>query len=251
MKRGTPDHPKVVMLMEALGLPLYAAVGILELLWHWTARFARRGDVGRYPDSLIARGVGWDREPSELVQALIRTGWLDENPEHRLVVHDWNRHADEATKKALENAGERFVGGGEIRRESGASDSRKFSNQARAIRERIPLPDPDPDPDPSSELPSAERSRSPLLNLLKNLPGDEAEKLAFLADEGPQIEVDAAASGKPVSSVTVRYYRSYLKRGRTHEHAAEDAIRAAKRKAWHAEHGEAYEAHLRETGGVA
>jgi len=102
------------------------------------------------------------------------------------------------------------------------------------------------------ELPSVERgARSPLLNLLKNLPGDEAEKLAWLADEGPQIEVDAASYGKAVPSLTVRYYRRYLAGERRHKNAAEEAIRAAKRKAWHAEHGADYEAHLRATGGVA
>jgi hypothetical protein len=47
MKRGTPEHPKTAHLMAALSIPRPYAVGILELLWHFTARYAPRGDVGR------------------------------------------------------------------------------------------------------------------------------------------------------------------------------------------------------------
>ena len=49
MKRGTPRHPKTMLLVAELQIPTYAAVGILESLWHWTAEYAKRGDVGRYP----------------------------------------------------------------------------------------------------------------------------------------------------------------------------------------------------------
>jgi len=105
-----PEHPKTGMLAAELGIAIYAAVGILECLWHWTARYARRGDVGRWPDEQIARGIGWPAERAgELTAALVKCGWVDVHPEHRLVVHDWHVHADEAVRKALQRAGERFV----------------------------------------------------------------------------------------------------------------------------------------------
>ena len=34
-----------------------AAVGLLEMLWHFTAHYAKRGDVGRHPDLAIARAI--------------------------------------------------------------------------------------------------------------------------------------------------------------------------------------------------
>ncbi len=101
MKRGTPDHPKTVALARVLDVHRVVAVGTLELLWHWTARYAPRGDVGRYPDAAIADGVLWQGQPEKLVRALVDEGWLDECPEHRLIVHDWHQHADDATKKHL------------------------------------------------------------------------------------------------------------------------------------------------------
>jgi len=93
--------------------------------------------------------------------------------------------------------------------------------------------------------------RSPLLNLLRSLPGDDAEKTAWLSDTGPQIEVDSAEKGSTVRSLTVRYYRRYLQGERRFQNAAEEAERAAKRRAWQEQHGEAYDEELRETGGVS
>ena len=69
MKRGTVGHPKLKLLARLLKLPPYAAVGLLESLWHLTAEQHPRGDVGRWRDELIAEGVGWDRDPQEPVLA--------------------------------------------------------------------------------------------------------------------------------------------------------------------------------------
>ena len=140
MKRGTPELTKTKRLARRLALPPYAVVGVLEYLWHWTARNARRGDVGRYENIDIAEGIGWNGDADELVAALLEEGWLDESSEHRLVVHDWQDHADDTTRKALEKAGETFVSGDAPRRsrvirESVASDS-------RAGGENYSLPEP-------------------------------------------------------------------------------------------------------------
>ena len=59
MKRGTINHPKTLMLAETLGVHHLTAVGILEALWHWTATYAPKGDIGRYPDAIIASGAGF------------------------------------------------------------------------------------------------------------------------------------------------------------------------------------------------
>lgn len=109
MKRGTPDHPKTLALMDSLACPKPMAVGILELLWHFTARYAPQGDIGRWSDANIAAGVCWAGDPSALVRALLSSGWLDEHAKHRLVVHDWHDHADDATKKHIQRNELRFA----------------------------------------------------------------------------------------------------------------------------------------------
>src|SRR5262245_2197278 len=109
MKRGTPDHPKTAALMRILGMSKREAVGTLELLWHFTGRFAPQGDIGRYKDVEIASAVDWPGKPALLIAGLVRTKFLVRHSAYRLVVHDWHDHADEAVKKYLSRASKPFL----------------------------------------------------------------------------------------------------------------------------------------------
>jgi hypothetical protein len=144
LKRGTPDHPKLLALARALGVHRVVAVGTLELLWHWTARYAPRGDVGRYPDESIAQGVLWDGDPSALTRALAASGWLDECSEHRLIVHDWAQHADDATKKHLSRNNLQFAC---VSRQS-PDKSRQRRTKSRNVTPAVAKPEPLPEPEP-------------------------------------------------------------------------------------------------------
>ena len=104
MKRGTIDHPKMRALLKALPVTgRYAAVGILESLWHFAALYAWQGDIGRHDDAAIAEWIGWQGSPESLIEPLVTTGWLDrvDGPE-RLVVHDWQEHCDDSVKKRMQ-----------------------------------------------------------------------------------------------------------------------------------------------------
>lgn len=101
MKRGTDENPKFRRLVRLLGCGHVATVGHLELLWHFVARQAPLGDIGRWSDEDIAAGCYWDGDATALVDALVVTRWLDPCPAHRLVVHDWDEHADDGVKKTL------------------------------------------------------------------------------------------------------------------------------------------------------
>lgn len=113
MKRGTFDHPKFKALMQELNLKRFEATGILETLWHFTAQYARLGDVGRWSNEQIADSCGWPKESADgLVAALINTGWLDpvDGPD-RLLVHDWPEHCDDATHMAVARSKSCFANG--------------------------------------------------------------------------------------------------------------------------------------------
>ena len=99
MKRGTPEHPKTLALAAGLKIPRWGAVGILESLWHWTARYAPLGNVGKYSNEQIARGIGWVDEPDILINCLLSVKLLDKSNDHRIVVHDWSDHCDEGVRK--------------------------------------------------------------------------------------------------------------------------------------------------------
>ena len=108
MKRGTIEHPKTLQLASVLNIRLLEAVGLLESLWHWTAKYSPRGDIGQYPDEFIAHGIHWQGK-ADVIAALIQCRWIDRHSEHRLIVHDWHEHADESTKKAMFRKGLRFA----------------------------------------------------------------------------------------------------------------------------------------------
>ncbi len=106
MKRGCPDHPKTMDLVALLGgclVPsVYAQVlGHLEALFHWVARYAPRGDIGRWPDGAIARGALWDGRPGDFIAGLLTAKYLEPHEAARLAVHDWCQHADDGVRKYL------------------------------------------------------------------------------------------------------------------------------------------------------
>jgi hypothetical protein len=99
--RAVADHPKLSNLKAILGCGRYQALGALEALWHFTGRFTPQGNIGKYPDSAIEAWVEWDGAPGELISAFTQSGWIDRDSTHRLLVHDWEQHADKATKQSL------------------------------------------------------------------------------------------------------------------------------------------------------
>lgn len=111
MKRGTPDHPKMLMLMQRLGLSKCAAVGVVEMLWQVAARYAANGDIGRYPRGVIVSAMGYDGDADELFEALIDCGWMDRLEHGVEYIHDWHEHCEDATHLHLARRTQRFANG--------------------------------------------------------------------------------------------------------------------------------------------
>ena len=183
MKRGTPEHPKVHDLARRLGIAWPHAVGLLELLWHFTARYAIQGNIGKWANEQIANAVGWDGDPDVLVEALVAAGWLDSDDEHRLIVHDWHEHADQSVRKTLRSRGMDFVRPARKRANIGPERSRNDSgtvpetfqkgmvlvaetvghvggslpHKPEPEPEPLPLPEPEPEPEPQPQPPQQTR----------------------------------------------------------------------------------------------
>jgi len=80
-----------------------------------------------------------------------------------------------------------------------------------------------------------------LLNLLSKQTGDEAEKRAWLNDEGPVLEADYKAGRGTWMQLTTRYYRRYLQGQRKHREAGErERLTAAVRAAEEADRAAAH-----------
>ena len=105
-------HPKTKKLARLLCVSLPAAVGHLHYLWWWALDFAQDGVLDKYDGEDIADAMQWDGDASQLIDALISSGHIDET-DHGLVVHDWAEYAgkllerrakDRARKRAAAEA---------------------------------------------------------------------------------------------------------------------------------------------------
>jgi hypothetical protein len=109
MKREAVHHSKMKRLCRRLRIPLWQAVGLLESIWHITAREAPRGDIGKLSDENIAIAIDYHEDEHAMIAALVETGWLDRNNQHRLVVHDWPDHADDGIHMKLARGKQFFI----------------------------------------------------------------------------------------------------------------------------------------------
>jgi len=101
MKREALQHTKMKRLCRRLDIPLWQGVGLLESIWHLTARETPRGDLGKLSDEDIAVAIDYHGDISVLIDALVSCGWLDRNEIYRLIVHDWFDHADDSVHMRL------------------------------------------------------------------------------------------------------------------------------------------------------
>lgn len=110
MKRGIADHPKTEELAARLDLPVAFVVGVLEMLCNqWAPRCAPKGDIGKWTDEQIARGIRCGIPADKLIPALVASGWLDAHRKYRLVIHDFHEHADNSVRKYLKRHDLEFV----------------------------------------------------------------------------------------------------------------------------------------------
>jgi hypothetical protein len=136
IKRGGPDHPKLKALARRLDIEPAHAVGLHESLLHFTARYAARGDVGKFSDEDLAEGCLTRISATKFISALVESKLLDISSEHRLVVHDWPDHCDDFVHIAVARAREFFADGSEPRRKRIGGEERReldaFYEAARA-----------------------------------------------------------------------------------------------------------------------
>jgi hypothetical protein len=142
-KRGTFDHPKTIRLARALDVETWAALGLLEALWHWTAKYAPDGHIETENWPALAEQIRFSRGSEQLRQVLIQCGWIDES-KGETFVHDWPDHADDAAKKALTRAGTSF----HCHYKRPTVSGRRRDNVGTVSRLPEPVPEPEPEPVP-------------------------------------------------------------------------------------------------------
>lgn len=150
MLRSALRHRKISRLAELLKIPRYAAVGLVECLWHLTAVQAPRGDIGKLTDQEIAEGVFWPKRNSKhLIDCLSsdHVRLLDRCSCHRLRVHDWYDHSDQSVKKTVAKYSTGFLSCYLDKVDSGTipESHRNDSVLPEPVTVRLPVPVPVPD----------------------------------------------------------------------------------------------------------
>ena len=194
MKRGTPDHPKMLMLCMHLE-KIYAAhhkkasfggraeaIGMLEILWEWTSKYAIQGDVGKWPDEVIAQGIGWTFSAKELISSLIESRWLDRAPEpHRLVIHDIKDHATNTWRQNLQDAGLTWWDGSSPRKYKLRKTPEALQKNSRKS------PQPEPETEPETEPHEHARAASPGEKFVPDWPRCQSEYPGLVTDFDAQM----------------------------------------------------------------
>lgn len=112
MKRNVTSLAKFLVTKDDLKIKTYHLVGILECLWHTTAKDRPRGDIGRgYSNQDIVRPMEYDGDADFLISVLVKRRWIDEDDQSRLIVHDWDIHAEDAVHMFLARNGVLFANG--------------------------------------------------------------------------------------------------------------------------------------------
>lgn len=242
MLREVTQKAKFQLLEHRLGYLM--ALGALDALWMLTASSAPDGAIGRHlTDAQLESLLKWPGERGALIAALREERWLDEiDGDGRLYVHDWHEHADYTVHRKIARARaffangaapklgsldkpertelqEWYAGNPRVTRKQPESSSRdRLQGQGQgqgqiAEEESAARSTAAPDSDqPESAEPDPVTVDHPLLRLLARMDGEKDEKALWLESELPVLEAEAAASGKPISTLTVRFYRSYLER---------------------------------------
>lgn len=118
MKREALNHPKMLDLASRLNISRAHTVGILTLLFDFTASYAPQGDVGKHRDGAIARACDWMECPEVFITALVDAGWLDRDDKCRLIVHDWAEHCENWVRAKLYKLNLPFAGEKHVRSEN-------------------------------------------------------------------------------------------------------------------------------------
>lgn len=150
--RAVIDHPKFAALKARLGTTRGATLGYLEAVWHFTGRFTPHGNLGKYSDAEIEGWVEWDGEQGALIGALVACRWIDADDVHRLVVHDWRKHCDDATKLAVKRSKMPFIG---------AQDEATLSLKCPDVVDSPPIDHDDSAPTLSLQCPDSVATTSP------------------------------------------------------------------------------------------
>ena len=127
-----PDHPKVLLVADALKVPDAQVIGCLVCVWAWALTKRDDGLLGRQDTRAVERAARWPGKPGRLFAALLEAGWIDET-EDGYCLHNWEQYAGKllASKAASAQRAEKSRA---RRAESAGTVREPCANRAGTVR---------------------------------------------------------------------------------------------------------------------
>lgn len=91
------SHPKLLMLSRDINEDRLVTMSRLILLWWWALDVTRDGALLNCDARVIATVMSWNGDAEVLLRALINNGWIDENTDGCLSIHDWKDYGGKFT----------------------------------------------------------------------------------------------------------------------------------------------------------
>ena len=125
------DHRKLFDAADELEISPPHMMGLLISFWLWALDNAPTGKLDGITHRMIARAAQYEGDAEKLAAALIRAGWLDENEDGELEIHDWYEYAGKLIdqRKAEKERSQR-------RRDAAAAAAGRPTNGQRSAEER-------------------------------------------------------------------------------------------------------------------
>ena len=86
-------HPKTKRFSRLAEISLPTAIGHLHLLWWWAIDYAQDGDLSKYDIRDITDAMEWPGDATVLIDAMVKSGFLDRENDTELTIHDWHDYA--------------------------------------------------------------------------------------------------------------------------------------------------------------
>lgn len=160
---GAYEHPKTRRLARTLGLDPWAALGLMEAVWAWVRKAARDGRIDEDQWEDLADYLRWRQPAAELAKLLVDAKFIDAR-DGWWWVHDWDQHADDTTRKALDRSGKTFANGSPSRQwrkgespkqEESSPEVPRNEEKVRVTASARPEPEPEPVPEPVPNIAAA------------------------------------------------------------------------------------------------
>ena len=86
---------------------------------------------------MIAKACDFAGDPETFISALVDARWLDQDDQHRLVIHDWSQHCENWVRAKAQKAGIELLGGLKPGLKSGLKSPLKTGTQDPDLREGL------------------------------------------------------------------------------------------------------------------